>query len=241
MADAFEGRPGSARRGAEGSAENPPTTLRELFQCTPALRTVIDRVAVRRRLEPGTVLFRKDDESDTFYLIDEGEIEISVTSSGGRKLSLEILTAPEVFGEIGLFAGRRTADATALTHAVLRSVRRSDLLTSIRSDPDLALALIDLLCARLRAVSDKLEERTFQPLSVRLARRLVHLLDTYIGREGTVPLSQTELADFAGATREAVAKTVGQWRQRGWIEVSRGAIHVRDRAALNAVAQGEGD
>ena len=224
-----------------GAIGTRPPTLRDLFQGTPALHAVIDKVAMRRRVEAGSVLFRKDDEADTFYLIDEGEIEISVTSPDGRKLSLEILTAPQLFGEIGLFAGRRTADATALTVAVLRSVRRSHLLASIRTDPDLALVLIDLLCARLRIVSDKLEERAFQPLPVRLARRLLHLLDTFTGPDGTIRLSQAELADFVGTTREAVAKTVGQWRKHGWLDLSRGAIHVRDRAALQAIASGQGE
>ncbi len=205
------------------------------------MRAVIDKIALRRRLDAGTVLFRKDDEADTFYLIDEGQIEISVTSPDGRKLSLEILTAPQLFGEIGLFAGRRTADATALTVAGLRLVRRSHLLASIRTDPDLALALIDLLCARLRIVSDKLEERAFQPLPVRLARRLLHLLDTLTGSDGAIRLSQAELADFVGTTREAVAKTVGHWRKSGWIDVSRGAIQILDRAALHDIASGQGE
>jgi CRP/FNR family cyclic AMP-dependent transcriptional regulator len=211
-------------------------SLRAFLLGAPALRAVIERVAISRQLASGTVLFRKDDESDTFYLIDEGQIEISVMSSGGRKLSLDILTAPELFGEIGLFAGRRTADATAITPVVLRSVRRSDLLSSIRTDPDLALSLIDLLCARLKAVSDKLEARTFQSLPTRLASRVLQLLDTYSTLGGTVPLSQTELADFMGATREAVAKTLASWRESGWIEISRGAIHIRDLKALQAVA-----
>lgn len=218
-----------------------PPTLLDLFQGTPALRAVIERVARRRRLEAGQVLFRKDDEADTFFLIDEGDIEISVTSPEGRKLSLDILTAPQLFGEIGLFAGRRTADATALTEAVLRAVRRADLLAAIRTEPDLALVLIDLLCARLRTVSDKLEERAFQLLPARLARRLLHLRDTFAAQDGTIRLSQSDLADFVGASREAVAKIFAQWRQLGWIDLTRGAIYVRNRAALHDIAQGDAE
>ena len=164
-----------------------------------------------------------------------------MTSPDGRKLSLEIMAAPQLFGEIGLFAGRRTADATALTAAVLRSVRRADLLAAIRTEPDLALALIDLLCARLRSISDKLEERAFQPLPARLARRLLHLRDTFAEQDGTIRLSQSDLADFVGASREAVAKTVGHWRQQGWIDLSRGVILVRNRAALQNIARGEAE
>ena len=239
MTDTGDGRRLDPLPGGAPIVQTGPPTLLDLFHGTPALRAVVERIARRRRLEAGHVLFRKDDEADTFFLIDEGDIEISVTAPDGRKLSLDILTAPQLFGEIGMFAGRRSADATALTAAVLRAVRRADLLAAIRTEPDLALALIDLLCARLRTVSDKLEERAFQPLPARLARRLLHLRNTFAAQDDTIRLSQSDLADFVGATREAVAKIFAQWRQSGWIDLTRGAIHIRNRAALHDIAQGD--
>ncbi len=211
------------------------------FFASPQMRRVIDRVASRVILQPGSVLFRKDEEADSFYILDDGEIEISVTSADGRKLSLEILTSAEIFGEIGLFAGRRTADAAALSRSKLRRVRRADLLAAIRTEPDLALEMIDLLCARLRSVSEKLEERAFLPLPTRLARRFLHLADKFPDHGGTIPMSQAELADFAGATREAVAKTLAVWRSRGWISLKRGAAHIENRAALEILAGSEDD
>jgi CRP-like cAMP-binding protein len=205
------------------------------------MRTVIDRVATRVVLPDGAVLFRKGEDADSFYILDDGEIEISVTSVDGKKLSLEVLTTAEIFGEIGLFAGRRTADATALSPAKLRRVRRTDVLAAIRTEPDLALQMIDLLCARLRSVSEKLEERAFLPLPARLARRFLHLSEKYADRGGTIPMSQADLADFAGATREAVAKALGVWRARGWIALSRGSVSIVDRAALEILASSDED
>jgi CRP-like cAMP-binding protein len=202
---------------------------------------VINRVANKVTLDEGAVLFRKGEEGDSFFILDDGEIEISVTSADGKKLSLEVLTSAEIFGEIGLFAGRRTADATALRTSRLRRVRRSELLAAIRTEPDLALQMIDLLCARLRSVSEKLEERAFLPLPTRLARRFLHLSEKYSERGGTIPMSQAELADFAGATREAVAKALAVWRARGWISLSRGAVHIEDRAALEILAASDED
>lgn len=205
------------------------------------MRAVIDRVATRVVLPDGAVLFRKGEDADSFYILDDGEIEISVTSVDGKKLSLEVLTTAEIFGEIGLFAGRRTADATALSPAKLRRVRRTDVLAAIRTEPDLALQMIDLLCARLRSVSEKLEERAFLPLPARLARRFLHLSEKYADRGGTIPMSQADLADFAGATREAVAKALGVWRARGWIALSRGSVSIVDRAALEILASSDED
>ena len=211
------------------------------FFASPQMRAVIDRVATRVVLPDGAVLFRKGEDADSFYILDDGEIEISVTSVDGKKLSLEVLTTAEIFGEIGLFAGRRTADATALSPAKLRRVRRTDVLAAIRTEPDLALQMIDLLCARLRSVSEKLEERAFLPLPARLARRFLHLSEKYADRGGTIPMSQADLADFAGATREAVAKALGVWRARGWITLSRGSVSIVDRAALEILASSDED
>jgi CRP-like cAMP-binding protein len=207
-----------------------------LFAASPAMRAMIEKIAVKVSLPSGSSLFTKGDGADSCYILDQGEIEISVTSVDGKKLSIEILTPPDVFGEIGLFAGRRTADATTLSPTRLRRVRRNDLLAALRTEPDLALQIIDLLCARLRSSIEKLEERAFMPLPARLARRLLHLADTYAAKGGVVPLSQAELADFAGATREAVAKTLAVWKQRGWIGLSRGAVKLLDRAALEVIA-----
>lgn len=209
------------------------------FFASTQMRAVIDRVAQRVNLASGASLFRKGEEADSFFILDEGEIEISVTSIDGKKLSLEVLKASEMFGEIGLFAGRRTADATALSAAKLRRVRRADVLAALRDDSELALQMIELLCARLRSVSEKLEERAFLPLPARLARRFLHLSDKYADRGGTIPMSQADLADFAGATREAVAKALGVWRARGWISLSRGAVHILDRSALEILASSD--
>lgn len=214
-------------------------SLARLFHASPALQRLMERVSIKTQLPAGTLLFQKDEEADSIFVLDEGEIEISVTSVDGRKLALEILTPPEVFGEIGLFAGRRTADATALGAVRLRRVRRSDFLAGLRDEPDLSIEIIELLCARLRDISDKLEERAFKPLPTRIARRILHLSEKYADRGGTIPLSQAELADFAGATREAVAKTLGQWRAQGWIDLPRGALAIRDRAPLQILASSD--
>lgn len=208
---------------------------------SPELLAAVERAAVRVEVAAGTVLFQQGDEADAFYIVDDGEIEISVTSQGGKKLTLEIMTRGEIFGEIGLFAGARTAGAMATGPARLRRVRRADLMASIRAEPALALQFIDMLCARLRVTSKMLEERTFLPLPTRLAGRLLHLGEKVGSKDGVVSVSQADLADFAGATREAAAKTLAGWRARGWIGLSRGAVQILDKPALAMLADSGDD
>ena len=159
------------------------------------------------------MLFSQGDPGDLFYVIEQGEIEISVLANDGRKLALDILRDGEVFGEIALFGGDRTATAAALADCVLRQIRRADVLATLRRKPDLALDFIAALCDRLSSLSRKLEERAFLPVSVRLANRLLYL-DAKLGDAGRVTVSQADLADFVGATREGMAKVLAVWRSQ---------------------------
>jgi CRP-like cAMP-binding protein len=219
-----------------GGVEAVSRSLGPLLERTPNLRSAADAVAETVHHPAAKVLFNKGDSADAFYVLEEGVIEISVISLDGRKLLLEVLRPPAMFGEIGFFSGYRTADAVALTDVRLKRVKRADLFNEIQARPELLLEVIDLLCERLTVVSSKLEERTFLPLDVRIARRVVLLLDSYPEGNNRVPLSQTELANFVGATREGVAKAMAPWRQLGWVEFSRKSIHVLNREALEHLA-----
>lgn len=186
-------------------------------------------------LASGEMLFGQGDEGDAFYIVETGEIEISVHAPDGRKLALDVMSPGEVFGEIALFGGDRTATATAIAKSLIRRVRRADVMAAIRDDPRLALDFIELLCVRLRSVSIRLEERAFLPLSDRLAKCLLRLAEKVGEEDGTVTVSQADLADFVGATREAVAKSLATWRSAGWISLSRGSVRIVNRAALTAI------
>jgi CRP-like cAMP-binding protein len=209
-----------------------------LDAATPELRGAFESTAVRVTCRPGEVLFSQGDPADAFFVVERGEIEVSVLSPDGRKLALDIVVPGELLGEIGLFGGIRTASATAHGEVVLRRMRRADVLAQMRTHPDLALELIEILCDRLRVVSRKLEERAFLPVAARLANRLLYLGDKVAtARDGAIPATQAELADFVGATREAIAKTLAEWRLQGWIAVSRGSVRVVDRQALEGLVE----
>lgn len=204
---------------------------------TQELTAAIEAVGVRRKLHAGVVLFSEGDQGDALYIVQQGAIEISVHADDGRKLALDILRGGEAFGEIALFGGNRTATARALEDCALLAIHRADVLESFRHRPDLALQFIDLLCVRLRDLSDKLTERAFRPLPGRLASRLLYL-DVKVGRDGQVAVSQSDLADFVGATREGVAKVLATWRLQNWVALARGSVCILDRAALERIGRG---
>ncbi|MDH5254808.1 MAG: Crp/Fnr family transcriptional regulator, partial [Gammaproteobacteria bacterium] len=143
------------------------------------------------------------------------------------------------FGEIAVLDGNpRTASAEALTDAELFIVRRTDLVALIEREPKLAAYLISLLCQRLRWTSELIEEAAFLSVHGRLARRLLKLADEHgTAEQGVVTLriSQADLAGFMSVSRQIVNQYLQEWRKRGWIELGRGRIVLRNPAGLRSV------
>lgn len=205
-----------------------------LSNASPSLTDMLTSVATERRLDKGSVLFEQGDTGDSLFAVLEGALEVSVLSEDGRKLALDMLTEGALFGEIALFdPGPRTATVTALRPTKVLGVRNRDVLDALRKHPDLAADLMQLAGQRMRWMDTQISEQAFLPLPVRLARKVLHLLG---GTAASLPMSQASLADFVGVSREAVSKTLAEWKREGFIEVSRGGIRVTDRDALEDLA-----
>ncbi len=206
-----------------------------LTSASKELRAALDALATKVTLKNGEVLFEHGDEGDAVYSVVSGTLEVSVLSEDGKKLTLDIMTEGAVLGEISLFdPGQRTATATATEATELKRVRHADLNGAIHEDPEIGLALIRLAGQRMRWMNAQLADQVFLPMSTRLARRLLYLTATGGDR---VRMSQSELAEFTGATREAVSRVLGDWKAEGVIEVSRGGLAILDRDALETLAQ----
>ena len=208
-----------------------------LSEASDALIEMLASLATESKLAPGEVLFEQGDEARELYALIQGTLEVSVLSMDGRKLALNMLRPGALFGEIALFdPGERTATVTAIDPCVLRRVRYDDVLEQIRDEPELAIDLIHLAGQRMRWMDQQLNEQVFLPMPTRLARKILYLTERPEGGVGTLALSQAELAEFVGATREAVSKTLSGWKKMGVVDSARGALMVMDRNALQALA-----
>ncbi|GJD49048.1 Cyclic AMP receptor protein [Methylobacterium crusticola] len=195
----------------------------------------IAALCVTRSLEAGRTLFFKGDPGDALYAIRRGQIRITTGTEDGRRVTLNMLGPGDVFGEVALLDGHpRTATALASEPTDLFVILRSDLLALIESRPGLAVQLIELLCARIRWMSERAEEASFLALEQRVARRLLGLCNDY-GAE--VMVSQEDLAVFVGATRESVNRQLQAWKRAGVIATSRGRIRILDIGRLTARAR----
>jgi CRP/FNR family transcriptional regulator, cyclic AMP receptor protein len=160
-------------------------------------------------LDAGEVLFARGDPGHDIYLVVDGRIRISVLSSDGRELSFAHAVPGDIFGEIAALDGSpRSADATAITAVRLKTLSGSALHRLLSTSTTAAIAIIKLLCGRLRDVSEHFEAIALHPIEVRLARLLLDTLEERETAGGvkvaslTLGITQNELALLMGSTRQ---------------------------------------
>ncbi len=209
-----------------------------LSDVSVGLKKMLADQATEITLSAGETLFEQGDEGDALYAIIDGAVEFSVLAMDGRKLTLEMMRRGEMFGEITMFdPGARTATATAAEDSLLWRVRHADVLRQIRQQPELAVDMIHLAGQRMRWMGRQLNEQVFLPLPTRLARKIQHLAPEMAVTPCKLDLSQAELAEFVGATREAVSKILSIWKRDGIIQGARGGLVIVDWEGLSRLAE----
>jgi CRP-like cAMP-binding protein len=198
------------------------------------------RYAKHTVLKRGATLFAKDDPGNSLYAVISGTVKISVSSPDGRNAILNMVGPGDLFGEMSVLDGQpRSADATANTNCEIFVIDRRDFLPFVRSQPTLAMKFIELLCAKLRWTSEQVEQVILQDLPGRLASALLGLSEKH-GPEPesrTIVITQQEISEMVGMTRESINKQLRAWAARNWVRLEHGAIVVLDPAALRDLAQ----
>ncbi len=202
----------------------------------------ISHLATETSVRRGQTVFQKGDAGSYMVAVLSGRIRISDTSPEGREVTLNMIDAGEVFGEMALLDGKpRSADATALEDSRLMMVERRHFLPYLTSNNALALRVIDVLVERLRDTSETLGNFAMLDLPERLARKLLTLAAEY-GNSASgrivleIRLSHTDLGRFVGCSRETVNKQMRAWEEDGIVARETGRIVVCKPAVLKRIA-----
>jgi CRP-like cAMP-binding protein len=208
---------------------------------SPALERIA-ALAVQRSFRNGEIVFSQGDPGDALYAVVTGKIRISSGAADGREIFLNIMEPGDTFGEIALLdGGTRTASATAIVPSELVAIRREHFLALLGREPQVALELLRLCGERLRWTSGLVEDAALLDAPARLAKRLLSLGQFHGQRTGhgiTLRISQEDLASFLGVSRQVVNQYLQGWKGRGWIDLGRGVVTVRDEDAIRTAAQG---
>lgn len=195
------------------------------------------------RLERGQVLFHEGDQGDALYIIREGKIKLGRASSDGRENLFAILGPSEMFGELSLFdPGPRTLTATAVAETQLVGLAHDQLREWIKGRPEVSMTMMLLLARRLRRTNESLADMVFTDVPGRVAKALVDLSRRF-GRpseDGILvahDLTQEELAQLVGASRETVNKSLADFAARGWLRLEARAVVLLDIERLQRRAR----
>ena len=186
----------------------------------------------------GESVFTEGEQGDTLYIVLEGKVKIGRRATDGRENMLSVMGPSDMFGELSLFdPGPRTATATVVTDARLASLAHAALRPWITNRPEIAEQLLRVLARRLRRTNDALADLIFTDVPGRVAKQLLALSERFGSAEpeGTRvhhDLTQEELAQLVGASRETVNKALADFASRGWVRVDSRALTILDADRL---------
>ncbi|MFH1982438.1 MAG: Crp/Fnr family transcriptional regulator [Pseudomonadota bacterium] len=205
-------------------------------ECIAELLPKLQRVTLAK----GDVLFRKGAEGGRLFIVQKGAIKIVLPSPQGGEMIVCIFSEGDFLGEMALLDREpRSADAIAVRDSELLAISRRDFIDFLRSNETAMETILSTLSRRLRRTDTLLEDKCFLNISERLAKKLVELSDAFgVGDEAgevidiQIPLTQKELAEMVGATRESINKELGELKKAGLITMRGKTICILDRVAL---------
>ncbi len=214
--------------------------LRELTEDdVHAIRPHVRAVALKR----GENLYDEGDIDDQLYVVIEGKVKLTRTSSDGREVLVRVQGPGDMFGELAMFDPTyRTSNASAVTDARLAAIAHDDLRQVLLDRPTIALLLLRELAQRLRVITDANTNLIFTDVPGRVAKALLELSDKFGAQQEdgihvSHDLTQEELAQLVGASRETVNKALADFAARGWIQLSAKSVLIIDPDRLRRRAR----
>jgi CRP/FNR family cyclic AMP-dependent transcriptional regulator len=198
----------------------------------------IAEVSVPRSFEPGQVVFREGDSSDTCYIVRSGQMRAVREHGDGRTITLATFGPGDFFGELALFEDeKRSATVEASEPTSVIGVLGPDMRRLMREHPEIATRLVVALGRRLRETNERLSRQSFQTVQSRVAVVLSELVEHEVaaGKDATdvlVTATQADLAQLAGSSRESASRFLAVLERAGVISQGRGRLTVHDPEAL---------
>lgn len=215
------------------------TALASLARSSVLSASDVTRLTALRR---STALFSQDQVADSVYYIEEGLIKLTRTNGAGGRIILAVCGAGHVIGEEVLAEGSQMyyTEAEVLTQASVYRIPRDTLRRAFAENPELAGALLDYLVQRKLALAQKVELLCLHDVEYRILHYLAELSNLVKPNEDgegyQLPITQLELADLIGATRETTSTTLNQLERRGLVKLSRRLLTIPSPLTLRDAA-----
>ncbi len=196
-------------------------------------------VAIPRSFPRGVRVFHEGDDSDACYVVRSGDLRVTREHSDGRAIALATLSAGDFFGELAMLdGGSRSASVETLSDSELLALPAVDMRRVISTHGDIAAKLIVALTRRLRETNERVARQSFQTVPSRVAGVLAQLIAEEAipeDRDGiTIRMTQADLAQLAGTSRESVSRFLATLERAGVVAVGRGRVTIVEPRRLRS-------
>ncbi len=205
-----------------------------------ALLAEIEPLCRTRNYRQGETVFAEGTPGNKLFGVLSGRLMITASSPSGSQLHLNVIGQGEIVGEIAfLDGGLRTATGRAAEALTCFEIERDSFFELTHRFPELSGHLLQLICKRVRWMTRLVADSAFLSVPERIAARLRDLAQTSGTRTGSieVKISQADLAQFLGISRQVVNGYLRGWEKAGLLELGRGSIRIKDIAKLAPMAQ----
>jgi CRP/FNR family transcriptional regulator, cyclic AMP receptor protein len=198
----------------------------------------ISRVAVPRSYPKGVRVFHEGDHSDACYIVRSGDLRVTREHSDGRAIALATLGPGDIFGELAMLDGEaRSASVEALSDCELLALPAGDVRALLRGSAEITVKLVIALTRRLRESNERISRQSFQTVPSRVAGVLSQLIAEEAtpferGDGVTIRMTQADLAQLAGTSRESVSRFLAVLDRAGVVRVGRGRVTVLEPRRL---------
>ena len=200
-------------------------------------------ITTTKRLKKRAVLCRKGEPSDQMYAVMQGRLKATGEGPDGKEVVFSFHDPGDVIGEISLLDQQpRSATVSAVDDSALLTLHRRDFIPFLEKNPRVAIQLGAVLAARIRRLSEHMEDTVFLGLAPRLAKRLMSLAGDYGtptdgGLKIDQKLPQHELGEMVGTSRESINKQLRAWTEDGLVTFEKGYVTIHDESRLEAIAE----
>ncbi|MCT2339259.1 CRP-like cAMP-activated global transcriptional regulator GlxR [Corynebacterium sp. p3-SID1056] len=173
----------------------------------------------------GTTIFDEGEPGDRLYIIVQGKVKLARHAPDGRENLLSVMGPSDMFGELSIFdPGPRTSSAVCVTDVTAATMDSEMLKDWIAQHPEISQQLLRVLARRLRRTNASLADLIFTDVPGRVAKTLLQLANRFGVQEGGAlrvnhDLTQEEIAQLVGASRETVNKALATFAHREWIKL----------------------
>ncbi|WP_018248574.1 Crp/Fnr family transcriptional regulator [Orenia marismortui] len=201
----------------------------------------IDKLVITKTHQKGEIIFFEGEVGEALFLVKSGKVKLLKMVESGEEQIINIVKRGDIFAEVVLFDnGDYPATAIAMEDTEIGMIKGKDIEKLMYQIPEIALKILKVMSKRLRRAQQRIRNLGLKDTTSRTASALVYLAQEHgIGDELQVEinlsLTQQELANIIGTSRETVSRVLNKFKDDNLISVSRQKIVIKDLAGLKDI------